>query len=206
MRRHSRKYPGLLLLDQSLIPIFLNPVAHRMFGRVSHQDTNEQPGGTLALLITQFTQDLRLWHQRLPMLRRNDQQTVTRRVQCHTHFFRLQGYALSLGALPHQNFFIVTYTPMKHVTSPSCQPWKAFSRLRTREKDIVMLLTQRHTAPEMAQELGISVNTVKGYLKTLRVKARAHHHEHILDAFRPFDDVLSERDDIRKEKILMNDR
>ena len=166
--------PGVLLLTFSRTPIYVTAQAYRLLAEMNRQDASPHHGDLL--LPVDVLELCTVLEARLLQPREShdpNQPSVERSIQCGPSVMMLRAFGLPPQHILHGSQILILIERINAPSSPVAQRNSADYLLTERQLSIVHGITRGLTNKQLANELGISIHTVKEYLRQVMMKLNA---------------------------------
>lgn len=166
--------PGVLLLTFSRTPIYVTAQAYRLLEEINGQGTSHHhedlvlPIDVLELCATLEARLLQPRQDNEP-----NQLAVERSIQCHSSTIMLRAFGLPPQDKLHGSQILILLERVDAPSSPVARRDSADYLLTERQLSVVNGITRGLTNKQLAGELGISIHTVKEYLRQVMMKLNA---------------------------------
>jgi DNA-binding CsgD family transcriptional regulator len=166
--------PGVLLLTFSRTPIYVTAQARQLLREINGQ-SNEHPHDDLVLPLDVLelcaTLETKLLQPRQD--HEPNQLAVERRISCHPSTMLLRAFSLPPQHTVHGSQILILLERIDSPAAPIPRRESSNYLLTVRQLSIVNGITRGLTNKQLADELGISIHTVKEYLRQVMMKLNA---------------------------------
>jgi DNA-binding CsgD family transcriptional regulator len=166
--------PGVLLLTFSRTPIYVTAQARQLLSEINGEGY-EHPHDDLVLPLDVLelcaTLDAKLLQPRQDHA--PNQLTVERRIPCHASTILLRAFSLPPQHTLHNSQTLILLERIDSPAAPIARRESSNYLLTVRQLSIVDGITRGLTNKQLADELGISIHTVKEYLRQVMMKLNA---------------------------------
>ena len=193
MKSHNGNHFGILLLSPSLVPLFVNAEAHALFswfckrsGRHLPTNGNQTQSG-LPPHIDRFAHDLLEWHQTYRSHNSPQPTVFSKVVKGISTYLQLRGGVCSMAVASNETYFLITLQLIdENALIPSRPSHSVHPQipLTPREHEVVRYLALGFTNQVIAENMAISIHTVKDHIKAIRGKTGAKNRTGILAKLR----------------------
>ena len=166
MSNRFQKPPGVLLLNHALEPQFIDSTAKFLLSHIPSQTATNRTPDALQLppTLLAFAKDLRHLSFQPNSSVATNPRFRTRVIPSNHTLFQLHGWAFS--SENKTSYFLIH---VQAIPKPY-RPPLSFTELTRREHDIYHLHMEGYRDREIAEVLGIRLNTAKHHLKAIRRK------------------------------------